>query len=126
MKPKMHKLGNLKFKGKLSYTFKCTHKCVAYNLKKISQNNLRPNMLEYNVMSTGYDGSYEYPMLQKLFDFIWQRWCDHPVGEDVIFYKNSFYGYASDWINYLDFAIKSNFSFNSHEQVKNFYFDHNY
>jgi hypothetical protein len=38
---------------------------------------------------------------------------------------NSFYGYASDWMNYLDFATKSNFKFYSHEQVKNFYFEYN-
>ena len=119
----MNKLGNVKFKGKLSYKLNCSCKCTAFNFKKINQ--LKLNAIDYNLMVTEYDRSYEYPSLQKLFNYDIQIHCDHPVGEDVIFYKNSFYGYASDWMNYLDFATKSNFKFYSHEQVKNFYFEYN-
>ena len=60
----MNKLGNVKFKGKLSYKFNCSCICAAFNFKKINQ--LKLNAIDYNLMVTEYDRSYEYPVFAKI------------------------------------------------------------
>ena len=81
----MNKLGNVKFKGKLSYKFNCSCKCDAFNFKKINQ--LKLNAIDYNLMVTEYDRSYEYPSLQKLFNYDIQIHCDHPSAKTLFFIK---------------------------------------
>lgn len=119
----MKGLGFIKAKGKLTYYPSCGC-CVFYNRKKhhelaekIDINSLRA------VTLTGYNSPSDYPALVKLFGDGLEVHLEHPVGEDVLFFNGKFKGYASDWMDMIDFAEKSEFKYSTPEDVEEFYYE---
>lgn len=117
----MKGLGNIKAKGKLTYLPSCKC-CVFYNRKKyfLSNESIDINLLRSGV-SNELNGISEYPNLLRLFGNKLFISLDHPVGEDVLFLDGKFIGYASSWVEMLDFAEKSDIKYSSHEELENIF-----
>jgi hypothetical protein len=114
-------------KGKLTRRLGCGC-CIAYNMRKLDLYKKKNYLKISQIYMPGYayDGTDEYPPLIKLFGSDLEICADHPAGEEVLFLKGKYIGYADDWMRMLIFAEKSGYKYKDSDDLFQFYIDNVY
>lgn len=116
----MQGYGNLKMKGKLSHRPACGCCDDVYNGKKLEMykdNSYLKDNTVIQVKDYAYNGTNEYPVLEKLFGNGLEICCDHPFGEDVVFFNGKYKGYVESWLEYLAIAEHYGLQYDSHDDL---------
>lgn len=115
----MQGLGNLRMKGKLTHRAGCGC-CTFRNNKKLEMykdNSYLKDNTVIQVKDYAYNGTNEYPVLEKLFGNGLEICCDHPFGEDVVFFNGKYKGYVESWLEYLAIAEHYGLQYDSHDDL---------